>query len=82
VKQVRFVNSPEEHMRRAQFSGWYSLLDDLTPRSVWFAEIPGARQIEQEFRWPVFVKGMRQTSRRQQDGYESACRLLSEPERL
>ena len=62
---IRLIHSPEEHVRSSQLSGWYSLIEEMTPRSHWFSEPPSAKQIEQLFHWPVFMKGIRQTSRHQ-----------------
>jgi len=62
---IRLVNAPEEHLRASQLPGWYPLIENLTPRSQWYEEIPTVVQIESEFEWPVFIKGVRQTSRHQ-----------------
>ena len=64
---LHLIHSPEEHHRASDLRGWYPLLSDVTPRSRWFDELPNADDIEDEFGWPVFVKGARQTSRHQQD---------------
>src|SRR5689334_8032932 len=60
---IRLVHSPDEHFRASQLPGWYPLIEDVTPRSRCFATLPEPNDIEQEFQWPVFVKGIRQTSR-------------------
>ncbi|MFH1300939.1 MAG: ATP-grasp domain-containing protein [Planctomycetota bacterium] len=62
---IRLVHTPEEHLRASQLPGWYPLIENLTPRSQWFEEIPKVEQIESEFDWPVFIKGIRQTSHHQ-----------------
>lgn len=62
---IRLVNTPEEHLRASQLPGWYPLVEEMTPRSRWYAEIPTVAEIENEFTWPVFIKGVRQTSRHQ-----------------
>lgn len=60
---VRLVHSPEQHLLATELPHWYPLLEDLTPRSVWFDTPPDARTVEERLGWPVFLKGARQTSR-------------------
>ncbi len=62
---VELIHTPEEYRRTSELPVWYPLIDDLTPRSVWFEQLPPADQIEDQFDWPVFLKGERQTSRHQ-----------------
>jgi hypothetical protein len=38
--EIRLLHTPEEHFRSSQLSGWYNLIEELTPRSRWYAEIP------------------------------------------
>jgi hypothetical protein len=74
---VRLVHSPELHFRISQLPGWYPLIEAVTPRSRWFSEIPSASDVEQDFQWPVFVKGIRQTSRHQR-----SLAIISNPEQF
>ncbi|WP_233592035.1 ATP-grasp domain-containing protein [Corallococcus sp. AB011P] len=60
---VRLVHSPEQHLLATELPHWYPLLEDLTPRSLWFDTPPDARTVEAQLGWPVFLKGARQTSR-------------------
>jgi hypothetical protein len=60
---IRLVHTPEEHLRCSDLSYWYPLIDDLTPRSIWFDEPPESDEVGRTLGWPVFVKGARQTSR-------------------
>jgi hypothetical protein len=64
---LRLVNTPEEHERASELAAWYPLIDALTPRTRVFDALPPADAIEAEFRWPVFIKGSRQTSRHNPD---------------
>lgn len=57
------VNSPEHYARASELEGWYPRIPDLTPRSRVVEKFPDAKVVEEEFGWPVFVKGSRQTSR-------------------
>lgn len=60
---LRLLNSPVEHARASELETWYPILADLTPKSRVFANLPTVNEIEAEFRWPVFLKGSRQTSK-------------------
>jgi hypothetical protein len=60
---VRLIHSPEQYRLASELTEWYPKIQQLTPRSVWFAEPPSSRTVEELFDWPVFVKGSRQTSR-------------------
>ncbi len=83
---LRLVNSVEEHARASELEHWYPLIEDLTPRSVVFDELPPAGVIEQQFAWPVFIKGTRQTSKHNPDlsiardrrQYETIVRLYQD----
>ena len=63
---IRLVNSPEQYLRASELSGWYPLIEDITPRSRWYESPPSITEVEQDFDFPVFVKGIRQTSRHRQ----------------
>lgn len=60
---LRLLNSPAEHARASELEAWYPILADLTPKSRVFETLPTINDIEAEFRWPVFLKGSRQTSK-------------------
>jgi hypothetical protein len=60
---LSLVNTPEQHQRASDLRVWHPLIDDLTPRSVVYQQRPSGREIADDFRFPVFVKGTRQTSR-------------------
>ena len=72
---ITLLHSPDQHRRCSELPEWYPLIQDLTPRSRWYAEIPTVEQIESEFTWPVFIKGSRQTSRHQR-----ALAIIRSPE--
>jgi len=57
------VNNLEEHLRATQLSKWYPLIEEFTPRSRWYKEIPEVEEIESSFDYPVFIKGTRQTAK-------------------
>lgn len=60
---ISLVNTPEQHLLASELTQWYSTLEDLTPRSVWFETPPASEELEKHFSYPVFIKGSRQTSR-------------------
>lgn len=62
---IHLIHSPTEHMRASELPHWYPLIADLTPRSRWFSEMPTLETIVEEFDFPIFVKGSRQTSKHQ-----------------
>ncbi len=64
---IQLIHTHEEYERTSEFPNWYPLLADVTPRSVWFEGPVSAREVEQHFTWPVFVKGHRQTNRHRRD---------------
>lgn len=67
---VTLLHTPEQHRRAGDFTAWYPLLGDMTPKSFWSTTVPSPDEVETEIGWPVFVKGVRQTSRHRR---EFAC---------
>lgn len=57
------VNSVEEHERASELSCWYPLIEFCTPRSKWYEEVPSIYDIENDFNYPIFIKGSRQTAK-------------------
>jgi ATP-grasp domain, R2K clade family 3 len=60
---IALIHSPEQYLLASELPRWYPLISDLTPRSLWFQNPPSAPELEQEFEYPIFIKGSRQTSR-------------------
>lgn len=60
---IDLVHTPEEHVRCSTLPGWYPLIEEYTPRSRWYSEPPSVSEIESHFTFPIFIKGVRQTSR-------------------
>ena len=65
--KLRLVNTPAEHKLASELESWYPVLEDLTPRTAVFDALPSVEEIEANFRWPIFLKGSRQTSRHNPD---------------
>ncbi|WP_375771952.1 ATP-grasp domain-containing protein [Archangium gephyra] len=72
---IHLVHSPEQHLLASELPHWYPRLEGLTPRSLWFDELPDAETVGRELGWPVFVKGERQTSR-----HRKSLSILEGPE--
>ncbi|MEM7387705.1 MAG: ATP-grasp domain-containing protein [Verrucomicrobiota bacterium] len=60
---IDLVHTPDEHLRCTSLPIWYPFIENHTPRSRWYSDIPSFDEIESEFSLPVFVKGSRQTSK-------------------
>jgi ATP-grasp domain, R2K clade family 3 len=60
---ILLIHSPEQYLLASELPRWYSLLEGLTPKSVWFSEPPDFAMLEQTIGLPLFLKGSRQTSR-------------------
>lgn len=58
---ITLIHSPSEHDQCSFLPLWYPLLSDLTPKSIVYTHLPTAKIVEQDFDWPIFVKGERQT---------------------
>lgn len=62
---IYLLHTPEQHLKCTELPNWYPLIADMTPKSIWFDEIPSLEQVTKEFDFPIFVKGARQTSKHQ-----------------
>jgi hypothetical protein len=80
---VRLIHTPSQYRRASLLPEWYPLLTGLTPRSRWFDGPPSASDVADEFGWPVFLKGERQTAKhraatsicRDAEAFESAMAI-------
>jgi hypothetical protein len=57
AKNLRLVNSPEEHLRAQEFDRAYPLLGDLTPKSIIVTSPDECAAAGRKLNFPVFVKG-------------------------
>lgn len=57
AKNIRFLNSPDEHLRAQEFDRAYPFLAELTPKSVVVTEIGQCKNLGDSLGFPVFVKG-------------------------
>lgn len=60
---ITLIHTPEQYAIASELTHWYPLLEDITPRSLWFEKPPKPEEIEQHFSYPIFIKGSRQTSK-------------------
>lgn len=56
-KNVRLVNTLEQHRTAMEFDRFYPLIADLTPKSVFIDGMSQLERIADELIFPVFVKG-------------------------
>ncbi len=81
---VRLVHGPEDNLRATRLPRWYPLIEELTPKSLWFeGTAPDPARIGDELGWPIFMKGARQTSRHRRrlsiiEGPDAMARALEE----
>lgn len=54
--------SEEEHLRCSTIECWYPLIKDRTPFTKIYDELPSTDNLLQDFSFPVFIKGNRQTN--------------------
>lgn len=59
----KLVNTPEQHQFASELAYWYPLLQEFTPKSKVYDTFPTLEEIEEEFDFPVFIKGNRQTAK-------------------
>jgi hypothetical protein len=59
---IRLIHTPAEHTRASELPAWYPLIEGLTPKSLWSKGSPDVDTVERELGWPIFMKGVRQTS--------------------
>lgn len=52
-----------EHLRCSTIEEWYPLLKDKTPFTKIYDEMPQVEELLNDFSFPVFIKGNRQTNR-------------------
>src|SRR5262249_16787279 len=69
-RNIRLLNTPEEHLTVQEFDRAYPLLRGLTPESVMITDPEQCEQAVQQLGLPVFVKGVVQS--RKQRGWK-AC---------
>lgn len=60
---IQLIHTPKQYLMASQLTGWYPLLKDITPYSVWFSVPPTVKEVENLLEWPIFIKGNRQTSK-------------------
>lgn len=61
------VNSIKQHEMASLLPNWYPKIKEFTTRSIWYETLPTAATILEDFAFPVFIKGERQTNRHKQN---------------
>lgn len=80
ARGVTLANTPDQSELADDLSRWYTALSDLTPKSIVFDALPESSDLESAFGFPVFLKGVRQTSHH--DASLAVARSVVEYERL
>lgn len=78
----RLLVSEKEHLKCSTIEKWYPPLEDKTPYTRIYDELPPLEGLKRGFSFPVFIKGNRQTSHhirknsiiRSDEEYEKLCR--------
>lgn len=60
-KNIRLINTPDEHARAMEFDGAYERLRELTPKSVIVESLDDCERAAETVGLPVFVKGVVQS---------------------
>lgn len=58
---VQLIHDPETHLLSSELPRWYRYIIDFTPRSLWFDDAPDVKIIEENFEYPVFIRGAHKT---------------------
>ena len=64
---LHLVNSIEQHNNVSLLPNWYRSLQGFTPRSRVFEDIPTYDQLKEDFVFPIFIKGERQTNKHRKE---------------
>lgn len=64
---ISLIHTPTQYALASELTHWYPILEDITPRSLWFEKPPVPEEVERHFSYPVFIKGSRQTSKHKAD---------------
>lgn len=60
---VQLIHDPDTHLLCSELPHWYPLIKHVTPRSLWFDEIPDVETVTAHFEWPIFVRGSEKSRR-------------------
>jgi hypothetical protein len=64
---LKLINSVEEHHKVSLLPNWYGYIKELTPRSKVFDTLPTFEQVSNDFTFPIFIKGERQTNKHKKE---------------
>lgn len=64
---LNLINTVEEHNKISLLPNWYKEIQGLTPMSRVFENIPTYNQIKEDFEFPIFIKGERQTNKHRKE---------------
>lgn len=61
------INTPLEHYLASELERWYPVIKHLTPKSKVYDKFPALEVFYNDFSFPVFIKGNRQTAKHNSD---------------
>ncbi len=64
---LKLINSIDEHHKISLLPNWYGAIQELTPRSKFFDALPTYDQVKEDFAFPIFLKGERQTNKHKKE---------------
>lgn len=72
---IELIHTPKQYYLNSDLTQWYSALQDLTPKSKWYKIAPTLSAIKEEFEFPIFIKGSRQTNK-----HKAELSIINSPE--
>jgi hypothetical protein len=57
------INNPEQHQMASELQSWYPLISEFTPKSNVYQTFPSLELVLEDFNFPIFIKGNRQTAK-------------------
>lgn len=76
-KNIRLLNTPQQHQMAMEFDVFYPLLQDLTPESIIITSLQEISYVKEKLSFPVFLKGIVKS---QKEGGWRACVANNEEE--
>lgn len=78
---MKLLVSEEEHLKCSTIERWYPILKEKTPVTKIYDKLPPVDELQENFTFPVFIKGNRQTNRHKKSqciiedaaSYEKLC---------
>ncbi len=59
----KLINNPNQHQLASELEFWYPILKEFTPKSKVYETFPSIEEFLEDFKFPIFIKGNRQTAK-------------------